>query len=243
MAQQAAAGGGVSLTASGGQGQQQGPLTQADVARLRYMALGATFGPDILDPTSATSQALNQPQTQAQLTSWWNPLDWITNPLKFGEWIGSGGQTGSAGPVGSIIGGAETIAGILGWITKPVNILRALEVLAGGVLMGIGLAMYVDILVPGIGGVIGTVAGAMPAGRATKAVAGARTQAVRAQEVSSRELRATTSQIRAERSHIRALQPSGGPSRGPSARRGPNPGRIIHEGTRAFNEFGEEMFG
>jgi hypothetical protein len=62
--------------------------------------------------------------------------------------------------VGGALSGLSGLIGDVGKLFQGITWLRILEVIAGGALMGIGLALYVDIVIPGVGGVIGAVAGA-----------------------------------------------------------------------------------
>lgn len=151
-----------------------GALTAVDMSRLQYMALVSTYGPDLFDANSALNAELAARQqqatlTSADLTSWFSklggPLWALIQGMFPGESIAAkaagGGASGISGAVSgaeNIISGEETIASHLMWILQPVHMLRALEVLDGAILMGIGLSLYISVLVPGIGGLVGTVA-------------------------------------------------------------------------------------
>jgi len=237
--------------ATGGTGSSGQGLSVGDLYRLQYMSAIATYGPGLFDPTSDTSAALTSAVGQGgvmETSSVGNIFKWIFGNLPMGA-IGltptqvPGGST-IIGEPGKIIGGAEHAAGMLTWIFGKYHMLRVLEVIAGAALVGVGLALYVDILVPGVGGVVGTVAGvAAPeigaarsvsrrttrtptraARRVDRGANQARIGAVRETELRSRELRAASSHMRAERGFMREIQPprsrsvaagSGGPEETP----------------------------
>lgn len=101
-------------------------------------SLAATGG-GIVQPQSAQTASFNIPNP-------WDPLSW------FGG--GSPVSTGNA-----LLQSFQDIAKFFRILTDPTMPLRAMEVLAGGILVAIGGAMYVQILVPSVGGIIATVAG------------------------------------------------------------------------------------
>lgn len=163
-------------------------LTADDYARLGYMGLLGQYGPGIFDPTSQIGTTLTAAQDAGytlDASFWsklWNDLNQGLKNATGGPAAGGKAIQGAVGGAKAVVGGAETAAGVLVNLTKPVNLLRALEVAAGAALLGIGLAMYVSILIPGLGGIVGMVAGAAApevalAGAASRAAGRASTRA------------------------------------------------------------------
>lgn len=155
---------------------QSGPFSPQDQARMVYMGTLATYGPEILDPSSPTFTEWNSQGGNATLTGkgssiWgdmWNGF--------FGAVFPGATIAGGSGGIGGVIGGAETAAGVFAWLMKPTNLLRLAEIVAGAGILAVGGAMYIQILVPSVGGVIGVLAGG-PGGRVVRGVQTGRAQA------------------------------------------------------------------
>ena len=82
----------------------------------------------------------------------------------------SASEQGAAQPGVGPVNPLADIAAFFKLLTSGLTWLRLMEILAGAVFMAIGAAMYVTILVPGIGGIAATIAGGPTAGLAGRAV-------------------------------------------------------------------------
>jgi hypothetical protein len=197
-----------------------------DLSRMTLITAIATYGPGILDNETVQK--------------------------KFG---GSGSAAGflkSVPVIGSLftagsdaINGTEVIAGTIAWLMKPTTLLRGAELLLGAGLIAVGGAMYLQILAPGAGGLIGGIAAAAtPVGRAaslggsaaSSVAAGASAAAQRIPDSDDRQA------VRAEKNP--------GPRALPKPVSHPGPGRdrvrpLVSAGgamSRTHNELGEEYF-
>lgn len=227
---------------------QSGPFSPQDQARMVYMGTLATYGPEILDPSSPTFTEWNSQGGNATLTAkgssiWgdmWNGF--------FGAVFPGATIAGGSGGIGGVIGGAETAAGVFAWLMKPTNLLRLAEIVAGAGILAVGGAMYIQILVPSVGGVIGVLAGG-PGGTAARLGSNAirtagQTRQLRIREEAATQRHQETEAQRSYRANQAHTRRAPGPSRhtriqGLSSNR---PGRITHSGGRSYNEAGEELF-
>lgn len=205
-----------------------------DISRMNLVTAIATYGPGIL-----TNEDLQKKMQVGGSAS---------SILKNIPGLGGLFTAGS-----DVVSGTEVAAGILAWLTKPSTLLRGGEILLGAGLLAVGGAMYLRILMPAVGGIVGGIAAAAtPIGRAAGAgqsmvkTAGTRRDARAAQRrtaaarqrrddyqdltMGTKEVRAQTARMKAERAQIEHLQP-----------RVPK-GALAGPVSRTHNELGEEYF-
>lgn len=192
-------------------------LNPYDTARLGLVTSIATYGPGMLDQSSTTGYVTEG------WTSW---LKYLSPALWIGGQASKDAQKAVNGAVTAgedVVKGAEIIAGIFAWLTKPVNLLRIAEIIAGAMCLAVGIAMYARILAPGVGGLVASVAeGATPLGRA--AAVGTKTARSVAKKIPDAN----------DRRAVRAMK-SPGPTRKSAEYKAAAKGR-------KFNALGEEYF-
>jgi hypothetical protein len=229
-----------------------GPMTDGDI-----ISAIATYGPGVLDQDALTSGT--DPQLASSGSSIWGGIKQGFIDLSPALWFaqqGKGAVDDLEGVAKAIATGASDVAvgvGVLVWLTKPVNLLRVAEVATGAVLMAMAGAFYVAVLIPGIGGVVGTLAGGpvKVAGAAAKTVGGveratssisrsrARSSATRARSAATRTRAAATREVAATRAAGRTERAS----MTEAARSAKHMGRTVGAGRSvSASDVGEDYF-